>query len=293
MSWQNRVVCGFFRVAMRPAFTTAEKGEQMLAHAQGPGTPPRRLLRRHPVTSRRVAGHDVHTVEPAAGIRSDAIVLYLHGGSYINQVIKQHWDLIADIADATGCAVEVPIYPLAPSATLPQMLDFLLEVVDTLPATKIRVAGDSAGGGLALLLAQRLRDRGTSPVESVVVMAPWLDLAMDNPGIDAVEAIDPWLARPAMRPIAAAVAGDVPVDDPRVSPVRGDLAGLPPITVHVGTRDITLPDCRLLVERVHAAGGAAELVESPGSPHVHPMLPTPEGRAARASLLSTLAAGAR
>ena len=122
-------------------------------------------------------------------------------------------------------------------------------------------------------------------------MAPWLDLTMGNPGIDAIERIDPWLARPALRPIARAFAGGLPLDDPRVSPINADHTGMPPITVHVGTRDITLADSRLLAERVAAAGGEITVHEAVGSPHVHPLLPTPEGRAARRSLIATVAAG--
>jgi acetyl esterase/lipase len=209
----------------------------------------------------------------------------------VKQIAKQHWRLIADLADATGCPVDVPIYGLAPQHDLAEMVDFVVAVVCGLDGARVRLAGDSAGGGLALLVAQRLRDAGGSPVSSVTVMAPWLDLAMDNPDIDLIEPVDPWLARPAIRPMARAVAGTLRLDDPRVSPVRGSSGNLPPVTVLVGTRDMTLADVRLLRERVLAAGGSIVVHESPGSPHVHPLLPTPEGRAARRVFLDAVVAG--
>ncbi|MBD8871069.1 alpha/beta hydrolase fold domain-containing protein [Nocardioides sp. MJB4] len=286
-SWQTRVLCLFLRLAKRRRWTTAAAGERTLARAKGDPTPPRSLTRHREVTTRTVAGFAVHRVLPRSGVRERGAVVYLHGGAYVSEIVSQHWSLVADLADATGRPVHVPIYGLAPQHGALEARALASRVVAEAAAEgPVHLLGDSAGGGLALLAAQHLRDTdGPRPV-GITVMAPWVDLTMANPGIDEIEPYDPWLARPGLRPVAAAWAGDVPLEDPRLSPIHGDLAGLPPITVHVGTRDITLADSRLLRDRVRAAGGTVHLDEVPGSPHVHPLLPTPEGRRARARLLA-------
>src|SRR5690606_16521204 len=113
---------------------------------------------------------------------------------------------------------------------------------------------------------------------------------MGNPEVDALEPHDPWLSRAGLRPVADVWAGGLALTDPRISPLHGSFADLPPVEAYVGSRDITLPDTRVLVEKVQAAGGVATLHVADGSPHVHPLLPTPEGRAARRTLLATLTA---
>lgn len=287
-SLRTRVVCGFIRITMRGSFLTEEAGEKTLARAKGSSAPPTWLSNAYAVTRRVVGGFDTHRVVAPGGRRNDRAVVYLHGGSYANEIAKQHWRLIADLADATGSAIEVPIYGLAPQHTATEAVDFVTSVVRGLDTDHLHLAGDSAGGGLALLVAQRLRDEGDSSVRGITVIAPWVDLAMSNPGIEAIERVDPWLARPAFRPIARAFAPGVDLADPGVSPINAVLTDLAPITVYVGTRDITLADTRLLRDRVIAAGGEITVHEAPGSPHVHPLLPTPEGRAARRSFIETV-----
>jgi monoterpene epsilon-lactone hydrolase len=288
-SRRTRLLCGFLRVAKKRRWTTEAAGGRTLARPKRSADPPRSLTRHREITTRMVGRFRVHVVAPRGGVRREGAVVYLHGGAYANEIVSQHWSLVADIADHHGCAVHVPIYGLAPAHDGLEALDFATEVVADLAARgPVHLAGDSAGGGLALLTAQRLRDEGRPGPSGVTVLAPWLDLTMTNPGIDAIEPHDPWLARAGLRPVAAAWAGDLALDDPRVSPIAADLGGLPPITVYVGTRDITLADSRLLADKVRAAGGRITLHEEPGSPHVHPLLPTPEGRRARASLLEAV-----
>ena len=107
---------------------------------------------------------------------------------------------------------------------------------------------------------------------------------MDNPAIDTIERRDPWLVRPGLRAAADLWRAELALHDPMVSPLFGKLAGLGPIFVYAGTRDITLPDCELLVSKARAAGVRAGLHEAPGMVHVYPLLPIPEGRQARRSM---------
>ena len=141
--------------------------------------------------------------------------------------------------------------------------------------------GDSAGGNLALVLAQGHPHDGT--LAGLTLIAPWVDVGMGNPAIDAVEPHDPWLTRAGMLPIASHWAAGRALTDPVVSPLYGDLAVLPPTLVLVGTRDICRPDCERLRELAPATVDLTLHVE-PGSPHDYPLLPTPEGRRAREAI---------
>lgn len=156
---------------------------------------------------------------------------------------------------------------------------------------RIHLVGDSAGGALALLAAQHLRRQAR--IVGLTLISPALDLSQSNPAIDAVEPADPWLSRAGTRPLLEAWAGDRDLQDPWVSPIFGDLTGLPPIEVFAGTRDICWPDVEVLEHRCREAGTEVTVHAAEGSPHVHVLLPTPEGRRDRAVLLDGVATSLR
>jgi acetyl esterase/lipase len=154
------------------------------------------------------------------------------------------------------------------------------------------VAGDSAGGQIALSAAMLLRDRDDVRPERSILISPALDLTFANPRIAVVQPTDPWLGVEGGRVLAEHWRGDLPLTDPLVSPLFGALEGLGPISVHTGTRDIMNPDARLLVDRLRAAGGDVTLHEEEGQLHVYPLLPTTEGRVGRRVLVGEVRAAA-
>ncbi|WP_324277371.1 alpha/beta hydrolase [Blastococcus brunescens] len=290
-SLQMRVIVAVLRLTRKRGMATAERGRRRVAAPKGPSGPPRSLRTRHDVSTRRVGGFDCHTVAPRGGEAGRAAI-YLHGGAYISEISPQHWTLISRMADA-GVRVEVPSYGLAPQYTYrdayPFLTDVYRELVADVPASQVSVVGDSAGGGLALGLVQLLGAAGLPQPGRVVLVAPWLDLTLGNPGLPAVEARDPWLSSAGLHEAAKAWAdGDDPTD-PRLSPINGSLAGLPPTDLYVGTRDICLPDAHLLRDRAEAAGAALRLVVCEGAVHVYPLVPAPEGRAAAREIVATVA----
>jgi acetyl esterase/lipase len=244
------------------------------------------------VDVRHDTGWPVYRVLPRSRTPTRAAV-YVHGGAWVNQIHPLHWRLVAGLAARSGTAVTVPIYPLAPvgtaSTVVPSVAELVAALVDRYGAGQVAALGDSAGGQIALSAALLLRDRGVPPLHRTVLISPALDLTLANPEIDVVEPQDPWLARPGTRAAIELWRGDLPIKDPLVSPLSGELAGLGPLTVFSGTRDITSPDTRLLVSRARAAGVPVDHHEEAGLVHVHPLLPVPEGRRARrlmAALLS-------
>ncbi|KHD75784.1 alpha/beta hydrolase [Actinoplanes utahensis] len=282
-SWQMGVVAAFVRLVYRRRFLSEAAGLRTLRRSKGASAPPKSLTRAYAVSTTREHGFDLHRVRPS-GAGTGVTVLYLHGGAYTSEIVRQHWSLIGWLAGRTGHEVVVPIYGLAPAHQGLQALDFVTAVIaaETARGRRVYLAGDSAGGGLALLAAQAVGGPAGG-VAGVTAIAPWLDLSISNPEVDLIEPHDPWLKRPGLRPIAAAWAGDVPLRDPRLSPLFGDLSALPPLQILVGTCDITLADCRLLRDRL-PAGVPLTYHEEPGAIHDYPLLPVPEARAGRSAI---------
>lgn len=277
MSWQMRAVGLVLGLTRGRSYATEEAGHARLAEPKRETPPPAGLRKRHHVSSRQVAGFPVWTVEPSAP-RGRAAV-YLHGGAYMSGIARQHWGLIGALADA-GVRVDVPLYGLAPQHTHREAYPFVREVYARLADRSPRgvaLVGDSSGGGLALGLAQELNDSDLPSPSRLVLLAPWLDLTLSHPDLDRLERVDPWLSRPGLRPAARAWAGDEDPTSPRLSPRNGRLAGLPPLHVFVGTRDLCLADTLDLVDAAGEAAVPVDLTVVEGALHVYPLLPVPEG----------------
>lgn len=254
-------------------------------HAYGP---PRRLRSGVAVTASRTGGVPVYTVAPADG-PARVRVLYAHGGGWVHEISRQHWSLVAQMAAEARAAVTVPIYRLLPHGSARETVELAAGLVEHLSATgdEVVLAGDSAGGQIALSTALHLRDVGVPDLRTVLV-SPALDLTVTNPRIPDVAPHDPWLGVEGVRWLAQAWAGDLPLRDPRVSPLEGDLAGLGPMLLLTGTRDILNPDAHLLAERARAAGVDVTLLEHEGGLHVFPLLPTRSGARARRRIVEAL-----
>lgn len=290
-SWQTRAVSLVLHATRKNPVVVRRARANPLARGAAAAPPPRRLRDRLDVEW--VAGFDVVRVRPASARAAGATtapeaLVYLHGGAFRSGIARQHWDLIGELSDATGREVYVPRYGLLPEHTSEDALAFLGALrVRLREVGPVHVLGDSAGGNLALLVAQSWGEDGWGEdgagpqIVGVTLIAPWLDLSLSNPRIPEVARIDPWLDPESVRPLGVAWAAAHDPRDPEVSPLFGRLRGLPPTAVLVGTRDVCLPDCEVLAARMP---GVRMRVEE-GSPHVFPLLPTPEGRAGRAAII--------
>jgi acetyl esterase/lipase len=254
-----------------------------------PFGPPRRLRPDVTVGVEHRAGWPIYTLAPANCPPSGAFV-YVHGGGWVNEIEPPHWQLAAQVAAAARMRVTVPIYPLIPFATavevVPTIVDIVLE--QSAAGGAVALGGDSAGGQIALSAALLLRDEHSATVAHTILIAPVLDLALNNPAIDDVEPRDPWLSRTGIRVYGDHWRGELSLTDPRVSPLTADLAGLGPLTIFSGTRDLLNPDARLLVRKATSAGVDVDYYEEPGLVHVYPLTPTPQGRAARRAIVGIL-----
>ncbi|PJE09146.1 MAG: esterase [Mycobacterium sp.] len=291
-SWRSRAMPALLRLTGRHRpYASADAArahmQQRAAHPQPFGPPPR-LRPKVTITLQHGSSWPTYTLTPPAST-PELTVIYLHGGGWVNEITSRHWQLAAQIAHQARATVIVPIYPLLPSATAADVVPAVVEMATQ--HADVYLAGDSAGGQIALSATLLLRDEHGVVLPGTVLISPALDLSLSNPAIASVEPTDPWLGRDAVQFFADRWRGDLPVDDPRVSPLAADLTGLGPLTVFSGTRDILNPDARLLAEKAAAAGVAIEYYEEPGLLHVFPLTPTPEGRAARRIIVERIGGG--
>lgn len=242
------------------------------------------FARRFEATTRTDAGLTSYVVTPA-GSEPRRSVVYVHGGGFVAPIDAFHVRYAARLTTGLGARVVLPDYPLAPEHTWRDSHDALVALVlDCLEHSPdgVVLAGDSAGGGLALAVAMTVRDRGGPQPSHLLLHAPWVDLTTSTPDTAAVSATDPWLSLDKLQLYAEWWAGSAEdLGRPEVSPALGELAGLPPALMLCGTRDTLLPGCRLLRDRAAAAGWEMTYVEAPGLIHVFALLPlVPEARRA-------------
>jgi acetyl esterase/lipase len=193
------------------------------------------------------------------GLDPSATILYLHGGGYAIGSLKTHRHLVADLARASGMRGLSVAYRLAPEHPFPAAVDDSVKVyrwliAQGLDTQRIAIAGDSAGGGLTLATLIALRDAGDELPACAVVLSPWTDLAMAGVSVRTKAAADPLLTPNDLHRYAQWYLGETDPRTPLASPLYGDLSGLPPLLVHVGTAEILLDDSVRLAERARGAG---------------------------------------
>ncbi len=181
---------------------------------------------------------------------SDICIFYLHGGAYVHNISKEHWQFIAKLIDKTTATVVVPDYPLVPKSTATKSFLMVqqayMELLKKTSSEKIILMGDSAGGGFALALAQQLKKEQIPLPKQIILLSPFLDVTMTNPEIKTIEGKDPWLSIEGTQIAGKYWSGDMDTKNPLISPIYGTMNGLPQISVFIGGNDILLADNRKL-----------------------------------------------
>jgi epsilon-lactone hydrolase len=250
-----------------------------------------------PVSCERVSagGVDGEWIAPANAAKDKAI-LYFHGGGFRIGSVSSHRDLIARIADASGCRVLAINYRLAPEHRFPAPLEDSLAAYgwmlgQGLKPEALALVGDSAGGNLVLTTMLSLRDRGLPLPVAAVLMSPWTDLAATGASYSSRAKADPIHQRSMILALAKNYLGDD--GDPRnplASPLYADLAGLPPLLIQVGGRETVLDDSIMLADKARATGIDVELRVWDSMIHVFQMFAPElvEGRQAIGSIAEFL-----
>jgi monoterpene epsilon-lactone hydrolase len=249
----------------------------------GPVLPSRRIRRNVAVESTTLDGSFVFTLAPL-GAKSRTHVHYLHGGAYVLNIMAAHWNMVARLVRYSGCVAVVPLYPLAPEHTWKEAFGVVIPLYENLVAQlgreNVIIAGDSAGGGMALSLAQQLRDTARPLPARLILICPGLDMTFSDPRQPALAAQDPVLDIPGLSAAGRWYAGDLSPADPKISPLFGSLAGLPPIAVFTGTHDLLNTDAHRLKAKAAQEGASLAFFEYEGMFHVWPAAPIREARQA-------------
>jgi len=197
-------------------------------------------------------------------------ILYLHGGGYCTGAPATHRGLAGHLAARCAARAFVVDYRLAPEHPFPAALDDAVAALRGLlaqgvPSDEVVIAGDSAGGGLAVATALRLRELALPPPRALVLFSPWVDLGLGQLCREAPEVMldEQWLQAGARN-----YAGGNDARHPLISPVHADLRGLPATLVQVGSDELLRDDARRLHEALRDAGVDSRLEEFPGRWHV-------------------------
>jgi epsilon-lactone hydrolase len=195
---------------------------------------------------------------PATTDRTRLGIVWLHGGGYNIGSLASHTAAASQLAATLRQPVLLVDYRLAPEHPHPAALDDATLawrwLTDQHDPARCGVVGDSAGGGLAVALAMRLRAAGQPLPGALALLCPWLDLTGSHPAPAGRATQDVVLSPDLLTAWAAAYGGTVALDDPAVSPLFGDPAGLPPIFIDAGGRDLLLEDATRFAARAEAAG---------------------------------------
>jgi acetyl esterase/lipase len=224
----------------------------------------------------------------------DRWLLYLHGGGYVAGSLTSHRPHAARLSAEVGCVVLNVAYRLAPEHPFPAAVDDAVTAYRWLTQfaepTRIALAGDSAGGGLAVATLIALRDAGVARPAAAALISPWTDLTMTASSYDSRRDADPVLDRARLIEQATMYLAGADPKTPLASPLYADLAGLPPLLVQVGDAEILLDDSVEFGERARAAGVDCTVEVTPDAIHIwHVMADlAPEGAAAVARLAGWL-----
>ena len=211
---------------------------------------------------------------------SDSLIVYLHGGAYVEEMLAMHWIMLDKIAGKVDSTFIIPEYPLAPFSDFRQcykrMYEFYKKVLEYYPDRKIIFMGDSAGGGLCAGLSMYFHKRGLPVPDRLILLSPWIDLTMSNPDMKDYIKKDVSLRYDDLCVDAQYWANGASLKDYRVSPLYGDVSCLKDVTVFTGTAEMLYPDAVLFREKLEKNGVKCRFIEAEDMPHVYPAYPTPE-----------------
>ena len=203
-------------------------------------------------------------VSPRDGPSSERVIYYLHGGGYISGSAKSCRPITATLARQLRARVFGLDYRLAPEHRFPAGLDDAVAgyrwlLANGIDSRSIAIVGDSAGGGMTLAVALRIREAGEPLPASLVCLSPWTDMTGNSDSLTGNSGRDSMFVGEDIERYASVYLGEQSRLDPLASPLFADLRGLPPLLIQVGRDEVLLDDARNLHETILEAGGSSQL----------------------------------
>jgi len=226
-------------------------------------------VQQNPVEVGGVAGLEV-IIE---GTKSESLILYFHGGVYVIGTAASSVPLVSDLVRRTGTKAITIQYRLGPEHPYPAAVEDARAAYEGLLAegvapAQIALAGESAGGGLAVATLLALREAGVPLPSCAYLMSPYVDLTLSGDTLADREEVDPVLTPEGLRARVPDYVAGADASDPFISPIFGDLRELPPLLIQVGSHEILLSDAVRLAERAAISDVPVTLEVTPGVPHV-------------------------
>ena len=225
-------------------------------------------------------------------LKNNKLIVYFHGGGYVGGMVKQQWTTIAKIALKSGSKVIIPEYPLAPESNYKAVFSMISDsyelILNEYNSNDIIFLGESAGGGLLLSFAMKLRTENKPLPAKLVALSPWVDVSMKNPDAKNLEKVDPMIAVDGLKRAGEMYAKGTDTTDFLVSPLYGNPEGLPPTYIYAGTHDILFPDEKLYAEKLKNAGVETYYFEYPKMIHAWMFLPIAEAKKTIQKIISNL-----
>ncbi len=244
---------------------------------------PKQVKFKRPVKEYQIDGMQV--LEMASTDETKPVILYLHGGGYRQGFQHFHWKMLAELSKATGCGLVMPDYPLLPNHTAVEahalVLKLYRELTKRIPASRIIIMGDSAGGGFSLALSEEINDQSLPSPMHIILISPWVDI---TGGDESIAEYDNWLHIDELHQFGLSWANGMDAHHPMVSPLYGNMQGLPPTDIFVGTWEVFYPDIVKCSEKLKSEGVNVTLHVGEELGHVYPLYPAPEGEQARKTI---------
>ena len=217
-------------------------------------------------------GRKVFIITPKNERKSEKVILYLHGGSYVAETSSNHWRFLERLVKDTNATIILPDYPLTPKYTYKDVFTMITplykEIIEEVPTTNLILMGDSAGGGMSLALLEKLSQEKIEMPYKTILISPWLDVRLENPEIDKIQKYDKDLNKETLKIAGIAYAGEDGMNSYLVNPIDGDLSKLKNVTIFTGTYDILNPDVHVLEEKAQKANVELKIKEYDGAGHI-------------------------
>lgn len=214
----------------------------------------------------------VFILTPKDKKKTKKVVFYLHGGSYVAELSKTHWKFLEEFTQETASTVIVVDYPLAPQYHYTDVFNMITplyqETIKKVKPENLIVMGDSAGGGMALALVEKIGQDNMKKPSKTILISPWLDVTMENPEIKKVQEKDKKLNAESLKLAGISYAGtEEETRNYLVSPIYGPIENLENVVIYTGTYDVLNPDVHKFKNMAKERGVEITVKETEGAIH--------------------------
>lgn len=234
-----------------------------------------------------INNHDVYCFKNNS--EKNKVIIYIHGGGYIKQASIFHLKFVDDVAKESNTNIYFPIYPLTPNHTYEESYDLMLKLYNNLlkENKEVILMGDSAGGGLALGFTQYLNELKIKLPSKLILISPWIDIAMTNEKALEYEDIDPMLLVNGIKKLGELWIGNLDPKDYKVSPLFGKFKNLPETILFSGDKEMFYPDINLLYDKLRENDVKTQLIVGEDLGHIYPIYPI-DGKEAKEQIIKMI-----